>query len=307
MEKGIRTMKKVLVICDVHGWAFDRIYQGMKKNHKNVDFDAWYLLEEQPPTDFSQYDRVLNLPDNFLGHVMDLRVKGLVSAEQLIQGVRSEVDLPMYESPKHLEMLCGTLLVSNQKLYERFKNSHPNVILWSGGVDTDFFEYKKRVRPTGKLKVGWSGSIGNFGREFRGVDMIEKAVEELSNYFEYVPAYREDKHRNIDEMKKYYTDEIDVFVEMSLAAGRQNGLVEAASCGVPIISCNCGIAEQLIDNGKNGFLLESRTAEELRHALANISFEGIYNKFSEEIRKTIEQNWSWGKYTNDFENIILGK
>ena len=301
-------MKKVLVIADIPGWAFSRIYEGLKKNQKQIQFDVWFLLTENPP-DFSQFDYVLNLPDSWLNHVMDLRVQNSISREQLIQAVRSEVDLPMYDSPKHLDMLCGTLLVSNQKLYDRFKDKHPNVILWQGGVDTDFFEFKERTLPepiNRIVKVGWSGSVATFDAQFRGLDIIEKAVNVFEGALVFEPALKEDKFRTMDEMKEYYNS-IDIYVEMSKSAGRQNGLVEAASCGIPIISYNCGIASELIEDGVNGFILHDRDENALAHTLLNILYAKVYNAFSNNIRKTVEENWSWEKFTNDFENIILSK
>src|SRR4030043_387575 len=118
----------------------------------------------------------------------------------------------------------------------------------------------------------------NFGAEFRGLNIVKSACEKLNFIFN--PAIREEKLRSEDEMVKYYHDEIDIYVDMSIAAGRQNGLLEAGSCGLPIISSRVGIADSLIIDGENGILCD-RNVNELVNALQKII--SIANKYGENI------------------------
>ena len=305
MEKGIGIMKKVLVIADIRGWAFDRIYQGLKSNQKTIEFDVHYLNEDKKQIELDKYDYIFNLPDNYIEHILRFRGIGFPQ-EKIIQGIRSDVKLSVYDDEANMSNLFGTLLTSNQKLYERFKDKHSDVHLWQGGVNTDFFEFKEREVPDPFfLRVGWSGSTSVFNRQFRGLDIIQDFADKFPRHLKFTPALREEKFRTIDEMKKYYTEEIDLYIEMSESAGRQNGLVEAGSCGVPVISYDCGIASELIVDGENGCLVKERNHEALREAFLKIIHS--YNKYSKNIRKSIEDNWSWKKFTEDFEKIVNNK
>lgn len=290
--------KKLLVICDVKNWAFDRIYQGLNKYCEEWQVDAFYLNERNKQVNLNSYDLIYNLPDNFLGHIQQWYSQGL-NPNKVVQGIRSEVNLPIYEKSDMLNSYFRSLLCSNDKLFKRFEFKHRDVYLAEGGVDTDFYSYKKRKAPKNKVRVGWAGSTGVFDRNFRGLDIIQSACNLLD--FEFVPALKEIRQRTPDEMVKYYHNEIDIYVEMSKSAGRQNGLVEAGSCGVPIISNVCGIAQQLIEPGING-LLSVRNVDDLKLALEIIMSD--YEYFSKNVRESIEHEWSWKVQAKKFEAIF---
>ena len=129
--------------------------------------------------------------------------------------------------------------------------------------------------------------------------MLEEACKRLN--FQFRPAYREDKWRNHDEMVSYYQNEIDIYVDVSESAGRQGGLVESGACGKAIIASRAGIAEELIDHGKNGFLVD-RNVDSIVNVLKQIVPN--IDDFGKKIRKTIEDKWSWKIQAPMFENIF---
>lgn len=291
-------MKKLLVIADIPGWAFDRIYKGLKKNCVDWDVGVYYLNLQQAVPDLQNYDLILYLCDNFPDPVIHL-VKQGIQKEKILMAIRSEVTHPLYDRKDILSQVCIGLITANEMLYERFKNMHNNVFLAEGGVDTDFYSYKKREL-SNDIRVGWSGSTGVFDRKFRGLDVIEESCE-LANV-KFNPALKEIKLRTPEEMVEYYHNDIDIYVEMSESAGRQNGLVEAGSCGVPIISYNCGIAKQLIKQGVNGFIADQRDPVLLADLIKKIIKD--YNNLSLNIRDSIVESWSWKIHAKKFEEIF---
>ena len=68
-------------------------------------------------------------------------------------------------------------------------------------------------------------------------------------------AAREEKWRTQEEMVAFYQG-VDVQICASRTEGGPHPLLEAAACGIPLISTRVGIAPELIKDGDNGFLIE---------------------------------------------------
>ena len=92
---------------------------------------------------------------------------------------------------------------------------------------------------------------------------------------------------------------IDIYVDADIRAGRQNGLLEAASCGKMIVGTKgCGVCDQLIEHDVNGALVQ-RTINGIISGLKCVTPEHGAN-----IRKTIEEGWSWDKQARLFETVF---
>ena len=282
--------EKVLVVCDVNWWAFDKIYRGLKRHLIDWEIDAHYTRESWTIS-HRDYDVVLFLCD-YQYHLIE---KNQIPRDKLILAIRSDVRHEFYNSRDNVMRVAKVIAVSSKGLQERFEKLHDKVFLAPGGVDSDKFYYRERTLPE-KIRVGWSGSTKNFGEEFRGIHFIRKACEKLG--FTFSPAIREEKMRNEDEMVEYYHNDIDIYVEMSAGAGRQNGLVEAASCGVPVISSKVGVAENLIVPGVNG-LIGERNIEDIERCLKEII--PIAKDCASRMRRDIEDKWSWKAQSKLFE------
>lgn len=290
--------KKVLVVADVNWWAFEKIYQGLKTYSKNYEIDSCYIIEgskvKYKNINHEKYDIVLYLCD----YLLETIINDVIPKNKLIFCLRQEKNFDFLIKNKIFEHVLY-VSASNEKLYEKCKKLNYNVFLTPGGVDTKKFKFKERSLPE-KIRIGWSGSCNaNFGKIFRGVDIIEKTCNKMNLNFN--PAIREIKLRNESEMIKYYENEIDIYIDMSESAGRQNGLIEAGASGIPIISSKVGIAEKLIINEYNGYLCD-RNEFELEKSIEKILLN--YNKISKNIRKTIEEKWSWEYHVKLFEDMF---
>lgn len=299
----INADKKVLIVCDVEWWCFNKIYKGIKKNiSTDWEVDAVYI-NNGDHIDHKKYNVILWLCD-FAPHLI---IKYKIPKEKLIFCMRQShfINHPVMTN---FRAYCSILSVANKKIYDSCIGKHDNIVLAPGGVDTDIFYYEKKIIFPEKIRVGWTGSRDNFNNvemDYRGLNIIETACNELGYIF--TPAIREEKLRTEQEMINYYHNDIDIYVDMSLLAGRQNGLVEAGSCGLPCISYSCGIATDLIENGISGFI-SYRNVESLKEKLTSII--SIANRCGENIRKNIENQWSWKVQVDIFEkmfNSIVGQ
>jgi len=286
-------MKKALVVADTDWWVFDKIYRGIRDNLNGWDVDVHYT-RKNGNINHKKYSIVLFLCD----YQVHLIAKNNIPRDKLVLAIRSNVRYPFYNNSENLKKSAKIIAVSNQKLYDRFVGMHPNVILAPGGVDVDKFYFSTyNIKPP--IRAGWGGSAKNFGEAYRGLPIIRGACEKLG--FVFNPALREKRLRTEDEMVDYYHNEIDVYIDMSTAAGRQNGLLEAGACGLPIISTNVGIADKLIRNGENGIICD-RNVMALVDALKQII--PIADKCGKNIREDIEKEWSWKVQVKIFGKIF---
>ena len=70
-------------------------------------------------------------------------------------------------------------------------------------------------------------------------------------------AAREERWRTAAEMVEFYHS-LDVYVCASRSEGTPNPCLEAAACGLPVITTAVGNMPELIRDGHNGFLVERR-------------------------------------------------
>ena len=109
------------------------------------------------------------------------------------------------------------------------------------------------------------------------------------------------------EKVPYILNASDMLCVASIREGRPNVVLEALSCGIPVVASNVGGIPELIKNGENGYLFERGNVSDL--------FEKI-NKclstswLSENVSKTVKDlNWDncANGYINVYESILLKK
>jgi len=71
------------------------------------------------------------------------------------------------------------------------------------------------------------------------------------------------------DMEQYYAA-CDVFVLPTLYDACANVCMESMACGVPVITTKTNGACELIENGHNGYVLETQNAEELAHRIESL-------------------------------------
>lgn len=88
------------------------------------------------------------------------------------------------------------------------------------------------------------------------------------------------------DVEKYYQN-TKIFILTSEREGLPLTIVEAMSCGIPVISSNVGDIEDIIDDGKNSFLIKQFDDIDsyVDRIVKLITDEDLYNKFSSEALK----------------------
>ena len=104
-----------------------------------------------------------------------------------------------------------------------------------------------------------------------------------------------------------YMASADVFVLSSLWEGLPNVLVEALACNIPIVATNAPYGSQeVIQNGKNGFLLPTANPEALVYKIIRIlNNSTLREKFTVEGLKIVHEKFSIEKIIKQYENIFM--
>jgi len=102
----------------------------------------------------------------------------------------------------------------------------------------------------------------------------------------------------LNEIKKS-----EIFVCPSLAEGLGNVFIESQACGVPPIGTNVGGIPDIITNGENGLMINSKSSEEIAAAIVKLlSDKDIIAKFSKKGLETV-QKFDWPKIIKNIDQI----
>jgi len=227
--------------------------------------------------------------------------------ERLVVGICSHFELGgAWRAPglATLEEFARAVFVNNRLLLAEFGPELEAPVYYTpNGVDTEFFRPAAAPRsPSRTLRVGWAGSLTNHGAEHRGVhEFIAPAAAAAGA--ELCLAVREEKWRNQEEMLDFYRS-LDVYVCASRSEGTPNPCLEAAACGLPVITTRVGNMPELIRDGHNGFLV-AREPAAFAAALATLrDDESLRAAMAANIRADIERDWDWRQRAEGFATLF---
>ena len=338
---------KICLVCDVPNWAFDNIAQEAKNKLTYLnDIRIVYFDEEKEKDNF--YELLEENSDCDLIHFFWRRTLLLFESEVFKQKVLKEGnDLEYYIKEKAKKIstgaydflginekwlesykrvfnnYCNNYCVTSKKLYDTYIKidglKAPAMIVrdicnWENypPINLERFENVDR-----DLIIGW---VGNSLRIADGVDLkgfntiIKPVVEELQAEGFKIQGYYADKVqrlRTAEEMPEYYSN-IDVCVCASIHEGTPLPILEAMSCGVPIISTDVGIVSEAIGEKQREYIIGDRqngkNDENIKKVLKQ-KINKLYNnrhilkELSEENIESIVA-YDGGKIIKQFENYL---
>ncbi len=211
---------------------------------------------------------------------------------------------------KNLKKHATTVFTNNKLLYDEFRPYFKQPVFYTpNGVDTDFFQPADREDSGEILRVGWAGSLDNQTREHRGVfNYIQPAVEAVEGV-ELILAAREDKLRDSQEMRQFYHS-LDAYICASRDEGTPNPCLEAAACGIPLITTPVGNMPELVEDGVNGFFI-GRDVQVIAERLNMLrDHPKLRKRMKSAIRESIE-GWDWRfqaeNYRGMFRSVLAGE
>lgn len=323
--------KKIALIIDSEGWAFDNIAKQIKKNLIEYDIDIipGRIFEGNILKLFlfcEDYDLVHFLWRGYLSLINRQEMK-LYSEEYLKIGFEEFKRKYIYNKKisfsicDHLYLegeekwrteeifqFSNSYMVTSKKLFDIYSkfNEKPKMIIHDG---VDLAKYKpinlERFENIDKVTVGWVGNSkfkDSFGDEdMKGVEgIIKPAISELQQEgynIELDLADRNIKMIPQEKMPNFYNS-IDLYVCASKTEGTPLTVLEAMAMGIPVISTDVGVVSEVLgENGKK-YILEERTKECLKNKIKE-----LINK-KEDFKKMSKENLIQIK-NNDWKNICI--
>lgn len=187
-------------------------------------------------------------------------------------------------------------------------------------IETDIFKYKEfrkkekiNILSVSRLVYGKRievliAAMSKVIKEFKNSNLIiandgpmlpylKKLVKklELEKFVQFigrVPRYK--------LVKVYHSS--DIYVQPSqIGGGFSFAILEAMSCGLPIIAANVGFMDEYLKHGVNGLLLRKADSEEISEAIIKlISDDELRFKMGLENRKLAEEKFSVDKVQNEW-------
>lgn len=308
--------KRVLIIPDFPNWALDKNAKDLVKyNKSNLELEICYYndFEKDWKKYYSEYDLLFPM---YMGSFFSL-LKNRIPTDKVITGIRSfhrwdkrKTIPPGYNSKpsrKIVRELKKAILVNThcKKLWYIF-SPLIRVIHTKYTCDLEKY-YPDNKKENDKIIIGWAGSLDNHPGKRGYHEFIKPICDELQGVELKIQTKENNFITDENEMRKYYNS-LDLYICASRVEGTPRPVIEAAACGVPVISTDVGIIPELINNDVNGFVVERNydaIKTKLQWIVAN---RDILKEAGEKVRAKMEREFNWhcliNQWTDYFEYAI---
>ncbi len=288
---------KVLLIPDSHGWAFDFYAQGLKQFSKHdISIHSVSPQNNLSANIISDHD-VVFLFSRWIWDALASDLRSLISQKPTIMWCCGSYLAP---SPSAIDMFAGC----TEKVVRQARElGITNIVLLREGVNTDLFKPLEKTASE-KLRVGWAG---NPGKELKRVHLLERLDYPVKLQTDHGGNFRI-KGRSQIPMVNFYNS-IDVYITLM----RQNGahgvgstILEAMSCGLPVISTNIcstfkAVPEEWLIPSEPDDVAVKAMNEKLRLLDEN---RDLISKVGASNRKFVLENYSWKIISEDWDRLF---
>ena len=238
------------------------------------------------------------------------------------------------DAVKHVDAWHTSSKVTQNKMIE-LGIPKEKIILIPLGVDFDYFNTSNKkhskenlIIPANKIVIGYfqkDGSgwgNGNEPKLIKGPDIFCDVVERLSQTYDifilltgpargYVKSFLRNKNiaycheylKDPNQVANYYKAS-DLYLITSREEGGPKSILESMACGVPLVSTKVGMAEDIIIDGKNGYLVDIEDVDTIyNRACTLIENQELSLKFINSGLKTVKE-YDWVNIANQYYEKI---
>jgi len=325
-----KTQKQVLDGIEIIKTPFIPIYPFylslhqifIKKVFKSIesDIDIVHLHTPLPPFIKTSQPVVLTIHTPMLSDNNYIKIRSIYS-------LLTKISARIISYPLELKLIKSSDMITTvsqsvaQELEEYGLNQEDISIVYNG-VDEKFFYPKQKDSTNDKKYIMYAGRIDREKGLFDLLKCAKSICSERSDVSFIVAGNGRDLNRlkrkikNIgiqdkfilvgqakkDQLVKLYQN-ATLFVLPSYHEGLPTVLLEAMSCGLPVIATDVRGNRDLVSNGKNGIIIPSRAPKKMAEAISMLlENKSLRKKLGKNARKTIEENYTW----NIISNRILG-
>ncbi|WP_317311067.1 glycosyltransferase family 4 protein [Clostridium thermobutyricum] len=234
--------------------------------------------------------------------------------------------LVFYNVEKLLSKYTDLLITINEEDYNNSKQFKCRSLIKMNGVGVDFSEFKT-LSQIEKIKIrerlGFKKEdfilimVGEHNKNKNQIQLI-KAMQKIQKEYKHIKAIFIGDGELLEENKKYIKENkinnciilgfridvnelinmSDVLVSMSFREGLPKNIIEGLALEKPIIATNIRGNNELVKNGKNGYLVKLNNVEDIKKAILELNENNKYIEFSKnslkmskkyEMKKIIEE------------------
>lgn len=302
---------KILVLTDRENWAYHSIAKSLVKYnpYTHVHISIMHIKSDISliRKNFNKYDRILVMgwqnyeKVNFIPH--DRTMTGVHSFHSWDnKKTTPDKDVCPPKSLVHLLNSFTKVNVVSKRLYEVFTKAGVNVIYTPNGVDSEIF-LRRRMPPVGKKTIiGYSGSKAHDWR--KGVSQFILPAVKRSNVEVKIAMLSTNKYVPLEKMDAFYND-VDCYVCASLSEGMSLSVLEAASCGRPVITTRVSGSTEIIKDGITGFFVD-RDVVDISNKINELKVSDRLVEMSNNIYIDIRENWCWSVKAKAWLDYMIG-
>lgn len=317
--------KKVALIIDSKGWAFDNIAHQIKKNLIEYEID---IIQGQI-FNGNMIKLFLFCQDYDLIHFLWRGYLSLINREEMIRYIESlglsfeefkenyilnkkvtfsvcdQLYLEGEEKWRTHEIMkyADSYFVTSEKLYNIYNQfeKKPKMIIHDG-VDLEKYipQNLERFENLESVRIGWVGNSkfkDSYGNEdLKGLESIIKpAIKELQEEGEKIELVLADRNIKMipqEEMPNYYNS-IDMYICASKTEGTPLTVLEAMATGIPIISTDVGIVKEAFGSEQEEYILQERSKDALKEKVKQLIKNKKYFKILSEENLEKIKKWDW--------------
>lgn len=284
---------RVASLYDTEGWAFHMVVDKVRRGMPDAD-GSLVRYENLARKSLEHADVVYSPSYVFIDKILEAVGPSTAIVSTVADHYTWKDGNGALELRKTIDA-SAIVLCTNRRLYWEVRKAHPDARLavCMSGVDSSLFKPHATKQVNEKLVVGWAGST-KYHQHIKGIELIRRACAAIPGV-EFVLADAGERQRSPQEMVEFYNS-LDVYICMSSSEGTCNPILEAAACGVGVVSTDVGIASALLASApaKAGVLI-ARDVGALSSALREAvrDREGVVAMGSNARAAIEDGGWDW--------------
>ena len=297
----------------LHGKSANKIFREIEQDIDIVHFHT-------PLPSFIK----TNLPTITTVHTPSLTDYQLVKIQSFFD-VFSKISARFVSYPQEKKIINVSEIIttSTNSIANELKRHYLNgkkVIVTGNGVDENFYYPLKKKVSSNRKNILFVGRIAPEKGLFDLVECARHLCNKRSDVFFNIVGKGRDLGKVQRKVRKFglqnrfiFFGQIEknnlvklyqnstIFVLPSYREGIPTVLLEAMSCGLPVVATDVRGNHDLVTNGKNGILVQARNPKKLADAILKIlENRKLSEKLGNAARKTIVEKYTWDNVSSKF-------
>lgn len=278
-------------------WFFDNAYMALLLKNK-YSLNNYKVVSRAHGYDLYEYRNRF--------HYIPLRRYLLANLDRVFTCSDNGNNYLTEKFPEYKNKIKTSFLGSNDCGIQPYKRKNKNLYIASCSRVVSLKRVNRIVECLSELeKTDISLEWTHFGDGELFKELKEFAEKKLKKTFFHLKG----NISNQELMKQYLKMNVDIFLNVSESEGLPISIMEAASFGIPIVATDVGGTKEIVNNGKNGYLIDKDFKnEDLTNLLVMISkmSDDDYMRLRKNSRNIYVQNFECMRNVEKFLSEIGG-